>query len=103
MIAIILISVTSDEAISFTPEGIPYYQIEKQKFMDPGVSRCVGYAVIRAIDVKNGWMMLLSPWEPSTLQDGERVILERGHISLPVWGMWDHKNPRTLGPWLQRE
>ena len=103
MVAIILISTTSDEAISFTLEGIPVLSDREEKFMDPGISRCVGYGVIRGINVKNGWMMLLSPWEPSTLQEGERVVLERGHVSLPVWGMWDHKNPRPLGPWLQSQ
>ena len=102
MVAIILISSTSNEEISLTPEGIPMLSDREVKFMDPGVSRCVGYGVIRGIDVRNGWLMLLSPWEPSTLEEGEKVILERGHVSLPVWGMWDHKNPKVLGPWLQK-
>jgi polynucleotide 5'-hydroxyl-kinase GRC3/NOL9 len=91
------------KSISFTPEeGIPVITERESKFMDPRISRCVGYAVIRGIDVKNGYMLLLSPWEPSGMQDRERIVLERGHVDLPVWGMWDHKNPRTLGPWLKR-
>ena len=102
MVAIILVSSTSDEAISFTPEEIPVLSDREANFMDPGISQCVGYGVIRGIDIRNRRMALLSPWEPSTLQEGERVVLERGHVNLPVWGMWDHKNPRTLGRWLER-
>jgi polynucleotide 5'-hydroxyl-kinase GRC3/NOL9 len=101
MVAIIL--TTSDESVSTTPEeNIPVIVDRQSKFMDPRISRCVGYALIRGIDVKNECLLLLSPWKPSGREDGEKIILERGHVNLPVWGMWDHKNPRTLGPWLQK-
>jgi polynucleotide 5'-hydroxyl-kinase GRC3/NOL9 len=102
MVAIVLVSRRTDETVSLTPEGIPVLSNREVKFMEPRSSRCVGYAVIRGIDVKNGWLLLLSPWNPSVLEDGESVVLERGHVNLPVWGMWHHKMSRVLGPWLER-
>lgn len=102
MVAIVLVSETTDETISLTPEGLPVLSDREVKFTKPQASRCVGYAVIRGIDVKNGELLLLSPWDPSILKDGESVALERGHVNLPLWGMWDHKMSRVLGPWLKR-
>jgi len=103
MVAIIILPPSTDEEVMYSPEGIPLLPPRETQFMDPRTVRCVGYAVIRSIDVKNGWIFLLSPWNPSSLQEGERVVLERGRVNLPVWGMWNHQTPRTLGPWLQRQ
>jgi polynucleotide 5'-hydroxyl-kinase GRC3/NOL9 len=102
MVAIILVSTTSDEEVTYTAEGIPVLSGRETPFMEPQRVRCVGYAFIRGIDSKRGELLLLSPWEPSSLQKGESVVLERGRVNLPVWGMWDHENPRQLGPWLER-
>ena len=102
IVAIILVSSTPKEEVGVTPEGIPVLSGRGLKFMDPQTSRSAGYAIIRGIDTENAWMMLLSPWDPSSVQDGEKIVLERGHLNLPVWAMWDHKKPHNLGPWLQR-
>jgi polynucleotide 5'-hydroxyl-kinase GRC3/NOL9 len=103
LVAINVLPPSTDEDILYTPEGIPVFAPRETQFMDPRNVRCVGYAIVRGIDVKNGWIFLLSPWDPSSLQDKERVVLERGRVNLPVWGMWNHQTPRTLGPWLQRQ
>jgi polynucleotide 5'-hydroxyl-kinase GRC3/NOL9 len=71
--------------------------LRKGKFMDPAMTRCVGYAIVRGIDIKAGTLHLLTPWDPESLR-GERVVLERGRVNLPVWGMWDRRS--ALGPWL---
>jgi polynucleotide 5'-kinase involved in rRNA processing len=102
MVAINVISATTDEEVSTTAEKIPVLMNRESKFVDPRTSRCVGYAVIRAIDVSKGWMFLLSPWEPSSVKEDEKIILERGHVNLPVWGIWNSNSPRKIGPWLQR-
>ena len=102
MVAINVISATTDEEVSTTAERIPVLINRESKFVNPRTSRCVGYAVIRAIDVSKGWMFLLSPWEPSSVKEDEKIILERGHVNLPVWGIWNSNSPRKFGPWLQR-
>ena len=102
LVAIIIHAPKTGEDVAYTPEGIPVLRPRDTLFMDPKTAHCVGYAVIRSIDVKMGWIFLLSPWDPSNLQDGESVVLERGRVNVPVCGIWDHQNPRTLGPWLQR-
>jgi polynucleotide 5'-hydroxyl-kinase GRC3/NOL9 len=102
MVAITISSATTVEEVSTTAEGIPILMNREVKFVDPNSSRCVGYAVIRGIDVIKRWMFLLSPWEPSSVKEDEKIILERGHVNLPVWGLWAHSNsPKKLGPWLQ--
>ena len=101
MVAIVLVRSVNAE-IQCTPEGIPVFVGRDTPFMDPQDVRCVGFALIRAVDVSNREIMLLSPWDPSSLADGESVVLERGRVNLPVWGFWNHKTPRMLGPWLQR-
>jgi polynucleotide 5'-hydroxyl-kinase GRC3/NOL9 len=101
MVAIILVSAASDEEVSFTAEGIPVLSGRETKFMDPQTARCVGYAFLRGIDSKKGELLLLSPWDPSSLQNGEHVILERGRVNFPVWGMWDYEHPRKIGSWLK--
>ena len=103
MVAIIIVTSNANIGVSFTQEGIPILNGRKSLFMDPKVTRCVGYAVIRGINSENGLMMLLTPWDPTGLADGECVILERGRVNLPVWGMWDYKKPVALGPWLLRQ
>jgi len=102
MVAIIVISAIPDEYVSCTAEGIPVLMNRGSKFMDPRSSRCVGYAVIRGVDSKNGRMFLLTPWEPASIKDHEKIVLERGHVNLPVWGLWNSNNQCKLGPWLQR-
>jgi polynucleotide 5'-hydroxyl-kinase GRC3/NOL9 len=101
MTAIILVDEDSEEKVDLTSEGISVVIEREAKFMDPKSSRCVGYAIIRGIDVKKGVMYLLTPWDPETAQEGDRVILERGRVNLPIWGMWDRQN-RRIGPWLQK-
>ena len=102
MVAITVVSAITEEEVSLTPEGIPVLMNRESKFMDPKVSRCAGYAVVRGVDIEKGYMFLLSPWDPASVRDGEKVILERGHVNLPVWGIWNPNSPRTVGPWLQR-
>jgi polynucleotide 5'-hydroxyl-kinase GRC3/NOL9 len=101
MVAIILVSAALDEEVSFTADEIPVLSGRETQFMDPQTARCVGYAFIRGIDSKKGKLLLLSPWDPSSLQAGEHVILERGRVNFPVWGMWDYKHPRKIGSWLK--
>jgi polynucleotide 5'-hydroxyl-kinase GRC3/NOL9 len=101
MVAIVVVKHTED--VTMTSEEIPVLMGRESKFMDPKTVRCVGYAIIRGIDVKEGIIMLLSSWDPSTLGDDEKVVLERGHVSLPVWGMWDPKAPQRLGAYLTWE
>ena len=91
-----------DGDLQLTPEGLPVLCRRETPSIDPRDGRCVGYAVIRGIDSAKGELMLLSPWGPSDIQEGERILLERGRVNLPVWGMWNKKEPRVLGPWLQR-
>lgn len=101
MVAIIVISGRTDQDVSSTAEGIPVLMNRESGFMDPKSSKCVGYAVVRGIDKKNGRMFLLSPWDPSNLRGDEKIILERGHVNVPVWGIWNSGNPKKLGPWLE--
>jgi len=71
MVAITISSATTVEEVSTTAEGIPILMNREVKFVDPNSSRCVGYAVIRGIDVIKRWMFLLSPWEPSSVKEDE--------------------------------
>ena len=103
IVAIILVSKTMEADLEFTKEGIAVLSGRETQFIEPELARCVGYGLIRGIDVKNGHMFILSPWDPFILTEDEKVILERGHISLPIWGMWDHRTPKILGPWLQKQ
>jgi polynucleotide 5'-hydroxyl-kinase GRC3/NOL9 len=103
MAAIVIVKKTEDVEVVLTTEGLPVLMGRDSKYMDPKIARCVGYAIIRAVDVKKGTLMLLSPWDPSTLEEDEDVILERGRLNLPVWGMWDHNRPQKLGPYLKWE
>ena len=101
IVAIILVDEDWEGTVDLTPEGIPILVEREFKFVDPRTSRCVGYAIIRGFDLKAGEMYLLTAWDPVTLRKEERVILERGRVNLPVWGMWDWQNPQALAPWLQ--
>jgi polynucleotide 5'-hydroxyl-kinase GRC3/NOL9 len=101
MVAIVLVK--NVEEVAMTSEGIPVLMGRESKLMDPKTARCVGYAIIRGIDVEKGIILLLSPWDPSTLGDDERIVLERGHVNLPVWGMWDSKTRHKLGAYLMWE
>jgi polynucleotide 5'-hydroxyl-kinase GRC3/NOL9 len=102
MVAIIILQ-GMETQIEFTAEGLPVLSGRENSFMDPTTARCEAYAVVRGINVAKGELMLLSPWDPSNLAEGEQVVLERGHVNVPIWGMWDLKNARVLGPYLQRQ
>jgi polynucleotide 5'-hydroxyl-kinase GRC3/NOL9 len=96
IMAIVLVAHDFEGTIEVTEmEGLPV--LRDGKFMDPTTTRCLGYAIVRGIDVKAGTLHLLTPWDPKSLR-GERVILERGRVNLPVWGMWDRRS--AVGPWL---
>lgn len=101
MVAIIVVKNNDNDEVVVTSEGVPTLLGRESKFMDPTIARCVGYSIIRGIDVKEGQMMLLTPWDPATLGNDEKVVLERGRVNLPVWAMWDHKSPQKIGPYLK--
>ncbi|KAF8250170.1 hypothetical protein K440DRAFT_659626 [Wilcoxina mikolae CBS 423.85] len=57
----------------------------------PDVAECKGLAVIRAIDLTNGHVHLISSVGESEIEEwecrGERVVLVRGRLELSVWEM----------------
>jgi len=102
-IVAIVLTTRIEGYIQNTPEGVPVIVGREAPFMNPREVRCVGYALVRAVDNRNEQLLLLSPWNPSSIGDGESVVLERGRVNMPVWGLWSHKKSRALGPWLQRQ
>jgi len=103
IVAIVVVKRDAVEEPVSTEEGLPVLMGRESRYMDPKTASCVGYAVIRAVDVKAETLMLLTPWDPSSLGPDEDVILERGRVSLPVCGMWNPKGPQKLGPYLKWE
>jgi polynucleotide 5'-hydroxyl-kinase GRC3/NOL9 len=101
IVAIILVSEITDGEVKFTKDGIPVLSGREEKYLNTRVSECVGYAIIRDINVKEGYMLLVTPWDPSALKEGQKLVLERGRVNLPIWGMWD-SNKFRIGPWLER-
>ncbi|OLL22814.1 Polynucleotide 5'-hydroxyl-kinase grc3 [Neolecta irregularis DAH-3] len=69
-----------------TPEGLPYLNLHGQ-YLDPKNSQCIGYAIVRGINVKTKELELLSPIDPALLEteDDSKLILLRGKLELPVW------------------
>lgn len=60
----------------------------------PGIStRCVGLGIVRSIDPASGLIHLLTPLNPSFLQEtqrkGCRIGLVKGALELPVWASLD--------------
>ncbi|BFZ59178.1 Polynucleotide 5'-hydroxyl-kinase grc3 [Saitoella coloradoensis] len=69
--------------------------------LDPQTSRCVGLAIIRGIDTSKQQLQLLTPIEPSILEDAvtnnQKILLVRGQLELPVWLMLDGDKDGVAG------
>ncbi|GAO46592.1 hypothetical protein G7K_0819-t1 [Saitoella complicata NRRL Y-17804] len=69
--------------------------------LDPQTSQCVGLAIIRGIDTAKQQLQLLTPIEPSILEDAvtnnQKVLLVRGQLELPVWLMLDGDKDGVAG------
>lgn len=73
-----------------TPEGLPYIESVTQSIstpLNPTQSRCLGLALIRAIDVTNKQFHLVTPLSQSTISalEYQSVVLVRGSFDSPDW------------------
>jgi polynucleotide 5'-hydroxyl-kinase GRC3/NOL9 len=65
-------------------DGVPIPYIQGEDPPTPEYSRCLGLALIRAVDTSSGNFHILTPVEPRLLSSC-RVVL-KGDLTLPIWG-----------------
>lgn len=72
----------------------PYYS-RGHELPSPSYSRCVGLALIRAVDLERGELHLLTPLPPKFLRNCRTLV--KGELEMPVWGMTDFRNENDNG------
>ncbi|EEB08627.1 AAA family ATPase Grc3 [Schizosaccharomyces japonicus yFS275] len=77
-----------------TPEGISILFNDGLP-LHPATSQCLGYAILKCIDVKRQEFHLVGPLDldlvANACEQGKKIVLERGRLELPTCAMMDYR------------
>jgi polynucleotide 5'-hydroxyl-kinase GRC3/NOL9 len=100
--------------VGTTPEELPFVQPDQDDIyhtLDPKHSRCIGLALVRAIDVTKKQFHLVTPLPESQVASlaEKTVVLVRGSFDAPEWAyledLYKDENPEDQieQPWVSRK